>query len=133
MDAKEDPTAPELTGTKLRDSPWTALGNPVVLIAVLILLSVFVLIGSAIFGIDRGVLTGMSRIDFARGLITYLFAIVTIGTAVVLVVSGLTGLDDPHNDRRLWVSTSARKSIARMTICCASHLCVSARKASPRP
>jgi hypothetical protein len=32
----------------------------------------------------------MARAEFARGLITYLFSVVTIGTAVVLVVSALT-------------------------------------------
>jgi hypothetical protein len=42
----------------------------------------------------------MSKVEYARGLITYLFAIVTIGTAVVLVVSALTGADDPQNERR---------------------------------
>lgn len=74
--------------------------NPVVVISCSILVSVFILIGTAIFGFDKGVLAGMSRVDFARGLITYLFAIVTIGTAVVLVVSALTGADDPQNDKR---------------------------------
>jgi hypothetical protein len=42
----------------------------------------------------------MSRADFARGLITYLFAVVTIGTAVVLVVSALTGAADEEHERR---------------------------------
>ena len=74
--------------------------NPVVVIAVSILVSVFVLIGAAILGWDKGVLENMSKIEYARGLITYLFAIVTIGTAVVLVVSALTGADDPQNERR---------------------------------
>jgi len=77
-----------------------ALGNPVVLIAVSILISVNVLIGMAIFGSDHGVLASMSRIDYARGLITYLFAIVTIGTAVLLIVSALTGTDDLAHQRR---------------------------------
>ncbi len=79
---------------------WRQILNPVVLIALLILLSIFALIGSAMFGWDKGVLIGMGRIEFARGLITYLFAIVTIGTAVVLVVSALTGTDsDVHKER----------------------------------
>jgi hypothetical protein len=78
---------------------WEKLLNPVVLIALLILISVFVLIGAAILGWDR-VLTAMSRADFARGLITYLFAVVTIGTAVVLVVSALTtGASEEHDVR----------------------------------
>jgi hypothetical protein len=65
--------------------------NPPVLIALLIIGSVFVLVGAAIFGLDKGVLVSMGRPEFARGLITYLFALVTIGTAVVLVVSVLGG------------------------------------------
>jgi hypothetical protein len=86
------------------DSFFTSLKrnflNPVVAIAVSILLSVFILIGSAILGWDKGVLASMSKIEFARGLITYLFAIVTIGTAVVLVVYVLTSTANPDNDKR---------------------------------
>jgi hypothetical protein len=74
--------------------------NPIVLIATAILLSVFVLIGAAIAGWDKGVLSGMARIEFARGLITYLFAVVTIGTAVVLVVSALTGTESDVHEKR---------------------------------
>jgi uncharacterized membrane protein len=87
------------TGTD-HDNPWRQLVNPIVLIALMILFSIFALIGSAIFGWDKGVLTGMGRIDFARGLITYLFAVVTIGTAVVLVVSALTGTEDEVHEKR---------------------------------
>lgn len=82
------------------DSPFRSLLNPVVLIAVSILLSVFVLIGAAIIGWDKGVLIGMSRVEFARGLITYLFAVVTIGTAVVLVVSALTTVETETTEKR---------------------------------
>ncbi len=64
--------------------------NPVFIISITILLGVFALIGAAIFGLDHGVLSSMANSEFARGLITYLFAVVTIGTAVVLVVSVLT-------------------------------------------
>lgn len=74
--------------------------NPVVMIAVMILISIFVLIGAAIVGFDKGVLSGMSNIGFARGLITYLFAVVTIGTAVVLVVSALTGTESDAHEKR---------------------------------
>jgi hypothetical protein len=56
-------------------------------IPILILLAIFFLIGAAIFKLDKGeVLLSMSKVEFARGLITYLFAVVTIGTAVVLAV-----------------------------------------------
>lgn len=67
-----------------------SLFHPVVFIALLILFGVFALIGAAILGLDSGVLRGMAEARFARGLITYLFAVVTIGTAVVLIVSALT-------------------------------------------
>jgi len=76
-----------------RSAPHSArdLLQPVVLIALAILLAIFVLILFAIMNWDKGhVLNSMSQIEFARGLITYLFAVVTIGTAVVLVVSALT-------------------------------------------
>jgi len=78
--------------------PLHKFRDPVVAIAISILVSVFFLIGMAIFGFDKGVLASMSRTEFARGLITYLFAIVTIGTAVVLVVSALTG-DGTERDK----------------------------------
>jgi hypothetical protein len=42
----------------------------------------------------------MSQSQFARGLITYLFAVVTIGTSVVLVLSGLLGADDEATEKR---------------------------------
>jgi hypothetical protein len=64
--------------------------NPVFLIAIFILGGVFFGIGMAIIGKDSGVLARMSDSTFARGLITYLFAVVTVGTAVVIVVYSLT-------------------------------------------
>lgn len=74
--------------------------NPVVVIAMMILLGVFALLGAAIVGWDHHVLLRMSNIEFARGLITYLFAVVTIGTAVVLVVSALVSEgQDIHQER----------------------------------
>jgi len=66
--------------------------NPASIVSILILLGVLFLIGMAILDLDKGrVLLGMGRTSFARGLITYLFAIVTIGTAVVLVLEALIG------------------------------------------
>lgn len=64
--------------------------DPVVGIAVLILISVFAMIGYSMLDNGNGLLGRMAESSFARGLITYLFAVVTIGTAVVLVVSALT-------------------------------------------
>lgn len=72
------------------DGGSASLLHPVVFIALLILFSVFVLIGAAILGWDSGVLKGMAEARFARGLITYLFAVVTMGTAILLIVSALT-------------------------------------------
>jgi hypothetical protein len=76
------------------------LANPIVFIAVLVVLSVILLIGSAVIGVDKVVLTGMARSEFARGLITYLFAVVTIGTAVVLVLSALLSSGDEVSEKR---------------------------------
>ena len=76
------------------DDKKIPLTNPVVLIALINIAGVFVLIGAAMIGIDKGVLKAMSQTEFARGLITYLFAVVTIGTAVVLVVFSLTHTDE---------------------------------------
>lgn len=73
-----------------KKTTFASLLNPVVLIPLIIIFGVFALIGAAIFGIDSGVLGSMAKLEFARGLITYLFAVVTIGTAVVLVVSALS-------------------------------------------
>ena len=75
-----------------RGDEWSAnFANPIVVLATLILLSLFVMIGSAMLGIDHGFAAGMARADLARGLITYLFAVVTIGIAVALVLSTLVG------------------------------------------
>lgn len=75
--------------------------NPVVILTILILLSIFVMIGAAMFGIDNGFLGGMARPEMARGLITYLFAVVTIGIAVALVLSTLIGpAQSDANDAR---------------------------------
>ena len=75
--------------------------NPVVAIAFGMVLAIILLIGATTLGLDKGlVLTKMGQVEFARGLITYLFAVVTIGTAVVLVVSALTSDETPANERR---------------------------------
>jgi len=83
------------------NSGVSAFLTPVFLTALLILLGVFFVIGMTIFGWDKGgVLTSMAKIEYARGLITYLFAVVTIGTAVVLVVSALSSITDPQSDQK---------------------------------
>jgi hypothetical protein len=90
----------QLMGNENSETWWKKLLNPIVVIAITILLSVLLLIGAAVVDWDRGhVLTAMSNSSYARGLITYLFAVVTIGTAVVLVVYALTGMEDEKNER----------------------------------
>ena len=81
---------------------WSkSYGNPIVWLAVLIVVSTIALIGASVFGLDKGVLTGMARPEFARGLITYLFAIVTIGVAMSLTLWVLTGPEPSDaNDAR---------------------------------
>src|SRR5579871_2195222 len=80
---------------------WDAYFNPVFLTAFTILAGVFLVIGMTIVGWDKGtLLRNMASIEYARGLITYLFAVVTIGTAVVLVVSALTYSSDPKSDEK---------------------------------
>ena len=88
--AKEDPV--------FRDA-FLKFVNPASIVSLLILMGVFFLLAMAILDLDKGrVLTGMGRATFARGLITYLFAIVTIGTAVVLVLSALLGIEKEKFD-----------------------------------
>src|SRR5580765_5446841 len=75
--------------------------NPIVAIAFAMLMAIVLLIGATTLGLDKGlVLAHMGEVELARGLITYLFAVVTIGTAVVLVVSALTSDETPANERR---------------------------------
>ena len=62
-----------------------------------ILAGTFFLIGAAIIGKDSGVLARMSDATFARGLITYLFTVVTVGTSVVLIVYSLTTAAAPED------------------------------------
>ncbi len=82
-------------------SALKAYFNPIVAIAFAMLMAIVLLIGATTLGLDKGlVLAHMGQVEFARGLITYLFAVVTIGTAVVLVVSALTADETPANERR---------------------------------
>jgi hypothetical protein len=86
---------------EVRENTWKSFQSPVVAIAGMMLAGVLFLLLCAILGWDKGnVLRGMGQIDYARGLITYLFAVVTIGTAVILVVSALISpADDQHQKR----------------------------------
>src|SRR5215510_8659692 len=81
-------STPELTLARA----FVQLLNPIPFTVLLILTSVLLLIGANVIGLDSGkVLTRMGEHEFARGLITYLFAVTTIGTAVVLLLSALMG------------------------------------------
>jgi hypothetical protein len=66
-----------------------SLYNPVVIVAMSLIASMVFLVAAAVLGWDKGVLRSMSTPEYARGLITYLFAVMTIGTAVILVLSTL--------------------------------------------
>jgi hypothetical protein len=71
---------------------FIGLLHPIPLTILLILLSVFALMYPSVFAKGGGdVLAKMSDHEYARGLITYLFAVTTIGTSVVLVLAALTG------------------------------------------
>lgn len=70
----------------------TALLQPIPLFALVILGSVIFLIGANLFGMDKGsVLDKLKDGEYARGLITYLFAVGTIGSVVILILAALTG------------------------------------------
>jgi len=95
-----DELVPEGQAPEALQSIWRPLLVPVVLIALLILGGTFTLIGAAILGWDNGVLGRMADSRFARGLITYLFATVTIGTAILLIVAALTAPVTKQEERR---------------------------------
>lgn len=68
------------------------LSQPIPLVALIILVSVIVLIGANLMGMDQGgVLDKLKDGEYARGLITYLFAVGTIGAVVILILAALTG------------------------------------------
>lgn len=71
-----------------------------VALAALMVLSIIALIAAAVGGVDAGVLRDMSRPEYARGLITFLFAVVTIGSALLLIVTGLVGASDEVRERK---------------------------------
>jgi hypothetical protein len=73
-----------------RDRRRNPIFETVPVVAISILASVFLFILAAMVSPKAGLLGRMAEPTFARGLITYLFAVVTIGTAVVLLIAGLT-------------------------------------------
>lgn len=71
--------------------------DPPVFLVVIMLGGVSGALLREIFGYS-GMLVNMRNPEYARGLITYLYAVVTIGTAVVLVVSALLGSEKVRQD-----------------------------------
>lgn len=66
--------------------------HPISLLAGFLIIAVVILIGANLFGFDQGgVLTNLATGGYARGLITYLFAVGTIGVIVMLMLSALLG------------------------------------------
>ncbi|PSR52631.1 hypothetical protein AHMF7605_03370 [Adhaeribacter arboris] len=66
--------------------------SPIVITAVFLIISVVILIGATLFGFNKGDILGqLKNGEYARGLITYLFSIGTIGSFVVLILAALVG------------------------------------------
>ena len=64
--------------------------HPITWVALTILATTILLIGANVLGLDKGhTLERLARIDFARGLITYLFAVGTIGVIITVILSAL--------------------------------------------
>jgi hypothetical protein len=88
-DAPPPPAQPD---RRTWSGAFVDLLHPIPLTILIILNSVLALIAANVLDWDRGtVLSKMADHEYARGLITYLFAVTTIGTAVVLVMAALTG------------------------------------------
>ncbi len=68
---------------------WDQLLSPIFIFSSAILIGVYFLITMAILGKDHGVLTSMARYDYARGVITYIFSVATIGMAAALILYAL--------------------------------------------
>src|SRR5689334_3857106 len=74
--------------------------NPIVAIAFSMLLAIVLLIGATALGLDKGlVLAHMGQVEFAGGWFTYLFAVVTFGTAGLLLFSALPSAGTRANGR----------------------------------
>lgn len=88
--------------SEVSENTWrNPLALTLAVLALGIVLAIIVMIGAAVFGLDKGkVLQSMGEHEYARGLITYLFAVTTIGTAVALVLAGLLGGSDERFEKR---------------------------------
>jgi len=77
-----------------RQSYWK---NPITVVIFIILLTTILLIAANVFDYDKGnVLKNLSNIDYARGLITYLFAVGTIGVIIAVIMSILLQSKDAN-------------------------------------
>jgi hypothetical protein len=72
--------------------------NPITYISLFILVTVILLIAANVLGFDEGeTLNNLARVDFARGLITYLFAVGTIGVIIIVIIATLLGSASPDD------------------------------------
>lgn len=69
-------------------------------LAILLVVSIIGLITAAVLGVDKGVLRDMATPEYARGLITFLFAVVTISSAFFLIIAGLVEADDEAREKQ---------------------------------
>lgn len=78
-----------------KDSLFSDFMNPIVVTALIIVVTTIALIAIAVFGLDKGkVLESLSDGEYARGLITYLFAVGTILAFVVLILAAFVAKGD---------------------------------------
>src|SRR5882724_11789675 len=91
--------APLTSGGSLPRTWRQIYSDPVVFLTTVIIFSIILMIGAGVVGLDKGVLSGMAKSEYARGLITYLFALVTILIAVALVLSSLTATEIKFEER----------------------------------
>lgn len=90
-DEKQDNTD-DYDQPKTLKQAFIKLLNPIPLIAIIILIAVMVLMAVNLFGLDKGgMIDRLSDIRYARGLITYIFAVGTIGAVIVLILAALLG------------------------------------------
>ena len=92
-----DPPTPKPPDLATWTPAFIRLLDPPVFIVVIMLSGVSGALLWEILGYS-GMLANMQSPEYARGVITYLYAVVTIGTAVVLVVSALLGSDKVRQD-----------------------------------
>lgn len=86
---ERDPSDPEVSLSALRD--WLKQNLPAITAAVLILVGAFAIIGLPLIREPGTILQQLSDREFARGVITYVITVGTIGIALALVVGVLIG------------------------------------------